>query len=285
MQQSTIFLMACAASLHLSAQPGTPLPKAPLQTQSPRESMQDDPPTSDLERRMLEQSISSSVRFGAVKGNSITAEIGLQNLSGKTITAYDVRVAARYADGDHTERGEIADLLVETALARMPGVSMPSSRGTLNPYETHRMQVVLPLDKDGAPPSVVSATAAALVFEDRTAIGRRSSIQLIMSGRKQTFDDDSYVVAAVQNALSRPEVQAVSGKEQAVALRSALGSQIAESKKTITAGDGAGAKRIYLLQAFYDMLANGRPGFDFMMSTYEVTQKALAEQSILEVAK
>ncbi len=232
----------------------------------------------------MERNINAQSHVGGVQGNSVAVEVDLQNLSGKTITGYDVLMIAHYPDGSEASRGEIEDVLVETTLVRMPGVSVPSSRRTLNSYEVRHLRRILPVSKDGSPPTEVDVRPAAIVFEDRTAIGSQSAIQAILDWRRQTSEDDAYVLAVVRAALGRPEVQSATGAAQAAALRAALGEQIGKLRNG-SPQSGAEIRGATILQSFYDLLANGRLQFDMMVSALEAAQHALAEHSTLEVTK
>jgi hypothetical protein len=223
-----------------------------------------------------------SVKIGAEQGGPVHVTAELENFSGKTITAYAVTFIAGYADGVQREQSLTEDILGETVLSRVPGVTVPTSAGTLNPHEVRPVKMSLPLGAGALPPVSATARVTMIIFEDRTAVGDPHWIQTVFDGRRTSSQQDEALLTELRELLARPEIRRSGEPEQTSALREALAGRIAELRSAgVSAGWTEG--QLTKLQLFQDALLRSRQHFDQMMSHWDILQRAASEQSKLEV--
>jgi hypothetical protein len=234
-------------------------------------------------RAALDQSLYPvAIKIGTAQGASVPVEVDLQNFSLKTITAYSVAFVGHYADGSERTQGRTEDILADTVMSRVPGNRVISSPGTLNSHEIRPVKIFVPLGPGGLPPTDVTAKVTMVIFEDRTALGDPFWVQTTFDGRKKASEADGALLAELRKLLARPEVQDASEPDRTKLIQRGIADRIREIK-----GGGAGAgwtpDQIMKLQLFHDALIRSRQNFDQMMSGWDILQRAVAEQSSLEV--
>jgi hypothetical protein len=235
-----------------------------------------------LDRSLAVQSIS---QVAQPTPGVLRADVQLTNLSGKTITAHWGSVNVRYADGKEVTQIWNEDLLMDTILTRIPGVTVQGPK-TLRNGETRTIVLTLAPGADGSAPVFVSAHSTTLIFEDRTALGDGGQIGTTLEFRRVYAEDMYDVVERLRSVRAHPGVLAAisTNADPMPAVRAALSEQIRKPSRVSADRD---AFRLTQLRALEKTLLNpvSLNVLDGMIQREQALQSAAAEQSILREVK
>ena len=238
----------------------------------------------DKDRAALDRIVAVRAAITASQSNSgpVGVTVEVENVSGKTITAYAGVLLAHYASGKEESQGWLEDVLMDTVLIQIPGITTPFPK-TLRAGEILRSKHLFPRDPDGSAPLYVSAKPTMVAFEDRTALGGAMQIKMVSESRLQHSDDLLDVVGRLRAAQTHPKVLAAirANADPLPAIRSALSEQINQIEK-VSAEPGRG--RLLILQEYVKYLSHaGVPAsiLDSIIMTNQVTQRAMADHANL----
>jgi hypothetical protein len=244
-------------------------------------------PEADKDRAELDRILVVRAAItGSDRGRGLAGvAVDVQNVSGRTITAHAGSVVAQYADGHEVSRGWSDDVLMDTVLTQVPGLTIRSPR-TLRNGETRQLKLLLPTGADGSAPLAVRAQATTVVFEDRTALGSSREIGAVSEARRLHSEDLLDVIGRIQTAQAHPSVLAAirTQADPMPALRAALSEQINQIGDVPT---GRAASRSGMLQQWLKLLQNGAPPvfLDSLVRSNQAVQRAMADHSTLTEAK
>jgi hypothetical protein len=236
-------------------------------------------PEADKDRAELDRILVVRAAItGSDRGRGLAGvAVDVQNVSGRTITAHAGSVVAQYADGHEVSRGWSDDVLMDTVLTQVPGLTIRSPR-TLRNGETRQLKLSAPL--------AVRAQATTVVFEDRTALGSSREIGAVSEARRLHSEDLLDVIGRIQTAQAHPSVLAAirTQADPMPALRAALSEQINQIGDVPT---GRAASRSGMLQQWLKLLQNGAPPvfLDSLVRSNQAVQRAMADHSTLTEAK
>ena len=236
----------------------------------------------ELDRSLIVQAVVTGSERGS---NLVGVTVEVRNVSGRTITAHAGSVVVRYADGHEVFRGWTDDVLMDTVLTQVPGLTVQSPK-TLRNGETRQLKQLLPAGSDGSAPLYLTAKATMAVFDDRTALGSAREISAVSEARRLHSEDLLDVIGRIQTAQAHPLVLAAirTQADPMPALRAALSEQIKEIGDVPAA---RAASRSGMLREWLKLLPDGAPPaiLDLLVRSNQIAQHAMADHSSLTEAK
>lgn len=209
----------------------------------------------------------------AAGADSITVEV--RNTSGKPITALCVDVAWHYATAQELPDGRCSDLALGLGADAVSEVTRGGPEKTFRPLETQTLRFIARRSADGLQPTFATATPSAAIFEDRTAIGNPSAVQIVVRLRKSGAARLQQLVLRLQKIASDRDP------------RTALQSQLSEvaRQQAQPGGTHADAQQLRYLETemkkMRDVLQLGREAFDKFLKVYVAQADLLTAHSVV----
>jgi len=129
----------------------------------------------------------------------------IKNASIKAVTAFCVDLQWQYADGSGRPDGLCRDLALGLALDTVPGPGRQGTELTFKPGETQTLRFANFRSASGSPAVFAVGSPTAVIFEDRTAIGRPEQVQLLIENRGVKAAELKDLVLRLRTIRSAPD--------------------------------------------------------------------------------
>jgi hypothetical protein len=190
-----------------------------------------------------------------VAGDHAVVTVTLSNSHSKTVTAWGQYVEGQYADGSKQSNYLVTDDV--TALLH----GNPEDR-MFRADATRELDVALPLDANGAPPVIISASVKMVVYDDRSAVGDAREIDRLAVARRSMALHWSATIDDIETIRKMPDPKAA-------------------LKAYITDHPEGGV----MLQQLVPLFDAGPAAVDAALSVYKETRDLLLQHSVLSGAK
>lgn len=248
------------------------------------------PAISERARTLIDQNVLvvSATQVESKIPGLIALEVTLQNTSPKAITAYVAWAVARFPDGHERAIALESDLAANTAVSHVPGMFLPDPNSVFKPGGTQRIQRTIQLSKGEPTQPAVTAKVAAIVFEDRTAVGDPASLRHISASRAKEAVIYATGLREIKEAFAEadvtPELQPGQWPDKLRRLTAALERRI-KAHQGASAPGGDDVVIASLLQPFLLPVATTRDFLDTVFASVVARETAWREGARLDVVE